>query len=197
MTGLHAIAMLGSRATGQLDSGAAVRDIDTGARIAQALGQLGLVMAGLLGGVWLLVWWWKHRGNKGLAKRPQQLLRVVASARLGPRERVHLIEVGDDYVLVGTSPAGLSSLAGGLVDAESLRRRLGTDAVGGSPRDDAPAPHARASASARADFAAMLHRPSAPGSGPGVPEEEFARAPEGRAKQDLVDSSARAQEVKA
>ena len=76
---------------------------DAGASLLQVFLGLGVVIAALVGGLWLLKRVSAPRGAAGV-------LRVVAGAALGPRERVVLLEVEDTWLVVGVAPGQVSAL---------------------------------------------------------------------------------------
>jgi flagellar biogenesis protein FliO len=56
------------------------------------------------------------------------LLRVVAARPLEPGRTLYLVEVAGQFVLVASTPQGVSSLTQAVVDPESVRRRLAPSA---------------------------------------------------------------------
>lgn len=76
----------------------------TGA-IARMIVGLAIVLAVVYGLYWLLK---RVYGNKGGAIRAEGGLEVLASLPLGPNRGLHLVEVGDELVLVGTGENGVS-----------------------------------------------------------------------------------------
>jgi len=77
---------------------------DAGAGLMQVLLGLGLVVAALIGGLWLLKQLSAPRGGAA------GLLRIVAGASVGPRERVVVLEVEDTWLVVGVAPGQVSAL---------------------------------------------------------------------------------------
>ena len=65
---------------------------------------LALIVAVLLGIAWLAR---KVSGNKGFG---QGDMKIVGGVALGPRERVVLIEVGDEWLVVGVVPGQIRTL---------------------------------------------------------------------------------------
>lgn len=109
--------------------------------IFQVLGSLALVFAGIFLVVFLLRRVNRVGGGAGAA------LRVLASASVGQRERVVLIEVGEEQLLVGVAPGNVRAL-------HRLEQRV-----------NAPGLDARG---AGADFASVLRRASPSGNRPGA-----------------------------
>lgn len=77
---------------------------DAGASLLQVLLGLGVVIAALVGGLWLLK---RVSAPHGAAAGA---LRVIAGTSVGPRERVVLIEVEDTWLLVGVAPGQVNAL---------------------------------------------------------------------------------------
>lgn len=71
----------------------------------QTIGALILVLALLLG----LAWFLKRYGPKPVGGNAQ--LRLLSTLSLGGRERIMLIEVADQWIVVGASPGRLNALA--------------------------------------------------------------------------------------
>lgn len=67
---------------------------------------LALVVGLVLGGAWLIRRLQQVRG----ALPNQQTIQVVAVQQLGLKDRVVLLQVGDEQILVGSSAAGLRTL---------------------------------------------------------------------------------------
>ena len=65
---------------------------------------LGLVLAAIV----ILAWLFKRM--QGANQPAAGQLKVTASLPLGPKERILVIEVGEEQILVGASSAGLSTL---------------------------------------------------------------------------------------
>jgi len=53
-----------------------------------------------------------------------RLIQVIERHPLEPRKTVYLIKVADQYFLLASTPEGVSTLAGGTLDQDSLRQRL-------------------------------------------------------------------------
>lgn len=77
---------------------------DAGAGLLQAFLGLGVVIAALIGGLWLLK---RVSAPHGAAAGA---LRVIAGASVGPRERVMLVEVEDTWLVVGVAPGQVNAL---------------------------------------------------------------------------------------
>ncbi|MBU3694082.1 MAG: flagellar biosynthetic protein FliO [Rhodocyclaceae bacterium] len=71
---------------------------ETGHLLLQTLLSLGLVVALLLGSLWLL-----RRFRIGQSG-PGSLLKVVASTAVGPRENVVVVELGEEWLVLGVAP---------------------------------------------------------------------------------------------
>ena len=78
---------------------------DASSSIVQMLLGLGLVLAMLLGTLWLLKRLTLPRGPTS------GLMRVVAGTPVGPRERVVLLEIGSTWLVLGVAPGEVSMLA--------------------------------------------------------------------------------------
>jgi flagellar protein FliO/FliZ len=83
-------------------AGAAVPD--AGTSLLQVFLGLGVVIAALVGGLWLLK---RVSAPHGAAAGT---LRVIAGASVGPRERVVLLEVEDTWLVVGVAPGQVNAL---------------------------------------------------------------------------------------
>jgi flagellar protein FliO/FliZ len=77
---------------------------DAGASLLQVFLGLGVVVAALVGGLWLLK---RVSAPHGAAAGT---LRVIAGASVGPRERVVLLEVEDTWLVVGVAPGQVNAL---------------------------------------------------------------------------------------
>lgn len=77
---------------------------DAGASLLQVFLGLGVVIAALVGGLWLLK---RVSAPHGAAAGT---LRVIAGASVGPRERVVLLEVEDTWLVVGVAPGQVNAL---------------------------------------------------------------------------------------
>ena len=62
----------------------------------------------VLGAIILFAWIFKRA--QGFGQPASGSLRVTATLPLSPKERILLVQVGDDHIVVGASPAGLSTL---------------------------------------------------------------------------------------
>lgn len=76
-----------------------------GAGLAQMLLGLGLVLALLVGSLWLLKRLTVVRGPAS------GLMRVVAATAVGGRERVVIVEVGSTWLVLGVAPGRVTPLA--------------------------------------------------------------------------------------
>ncbi|MBA3902874.1 MAG: flagellar biosynthetic protein FliO [Rhodocyclaceae bacterium] len=77
---------------------------EIGSSLLQVIPGLGVVIALLVGALWLLKRLSAPRGTAA------GLLRVVAGTAVGPRERVVLVEVGDTWLVVGVAPGQVNAL---------------------------------------------------------------------------------------
>ncbi|RTL57777.1 MAG: flagellar biosynthetic protein FliO [Rhodocyclaceae bacterium] len=100
-TGLLALFAPGLALAQQEPAGASP---DLGASLAQLGVGFALVVALLFGCLWLLKRITSPQG------RSTGLMKVVSSLAIGPRERVVLMEVGDQWLLVGVGPGHISKL---------------------------------------------------------------------------------------
>lgn len=78
---------------------------DAGGSIVQMLLGLAVVLAMLVGSLWLLKRLTLPRGPTS------GLMRVVAGTPVGPRERVVLLEIGSTWLVLGVAPGEVSMLA--------------------------------------------------------------------------------------
>ncbi|HLA36713.1 MAG TPA: flagellar biosynthetic protein FliO [Rhodocyclaceae bacterium] len=78
---------------------------DLGAGVLQLLSVLAIMLAALIGGMWLLKKLTMQRGEAA------GLLRLVAGAAVGPRERVVIVEAGGVWLVLGVAPGRVSALA--------------------------------------------------------------------------------------
>lgn len=85
-------------------AGAADADASLGTSALQMLAGLTLVIAVILGSLWLLKRLSMPRGS------PNALLRIVGGTAVGPRERVVLLEIGDTWLVVGVAPGRVAAL---------------------------------------------------------------------------------------
>ena len=78
---------------------------DPGGSLWQLLLGLALVLALVIGSLWIL--------KKLVAPRGESagLLRVVAGAAVGTRERVVIVEIGSTWLVLGVAPGRVSTLA--------------------------------------------------------------------------------------
>ncbi len=74
--------------------------------IGGALVGLILVLGLILGMAWLL----KRMPGAGLGIRPSEQLRVVSMLSVGTKERVMVIEVGKEQLLIGVTATGITAL---------------------------------------------------------------------------------------
>lgn len=77
---------------------------EIGGSLLQVVLGLGVVIALLVGALWLLK---RLSAPRGAAAG---ILRVVAGAAVGPRERIVLVEVGDTWLVVGVAPGQVNAL---------------------------------------------------------------------------------------
>ncbi len=78
---------------------------DFGGSVIQMFLGLSVVLALLVGGLWLLKQLTQRRGEGS------NLLRVVAGTAVGPREQVVIVEVGSTWLVLGVAPGRVSPLA--------------------------------------------------------------------------------------
>lgn len=78
---------------------------DLGGNLVQLVLGLGFVIALLFASLWLLKRISAPRGEAA------GLIRVVAGAAVGPRERVVILEVGGTWMVLGVAPGQVSALA--------------------------------------------------------------------------------------
>ncbi len=88
---------------------------------------LGVVVALIVVAAWLL-----RRSPLGAFARANGPLKIVATLPLGPKERLILVETGGSRLLLGVSPAGISTLTGPSTQSDARAR--------GEPTASAPAP---------------------------------------------------------
>ncbi|MDH1261732.1 flagellar biosynthetic protein FliO [Pseudomonas sp. GD03944] len=79
-----------------------------GSGIAGQLGQLLLGLLLVIGLIFLLAWLMRRVQQVG--PRGGQVIRIMASQALGPRDRLVLVQVGNEQVLLGLSPGRITSL---------------------------------------------------------------------------------------
>lgn len=75
------------------------------AAVVQMLGALGVVLAVLLGAMWLL------RRLSGSKLAGTAAIRTVGGIAVGTRERVLLLEVGEHWLVVGVAPGSVTGIA--------------------------------------------------------------------------------------
>ncbi|HWV10743.1 MAG TPA: flagellar biosynthetic protein FliO [Pseudomonas sp.] len=80
----------------------------TGSGIAGQLGQLLLGLLLVIGLIFLLAWLMRRVQQVG--PRGGQVIRIMASQALGPRDRLVLVQVGSEQVLLGLSPGRITPL---------------------------------------------------------------------------------------
>ncbi len=78
---------------------------DAGGSVIQMILGLGAVLAMLAGSLWLLKRISQPRGSAS------GLMRVIAGAPVGPRERVVVLEIGSTWLVLGVAPGHVSTLA--------------------------------------------------------------------------------------
>lgn len=83
-----------------------------------ALLRMVLALVGVSAGVLGAAWVFRRLGEK--RARGGSVLQVIESRSLGPRQSVHLMKVGDEYLLIGVSDGHIATLAGADLDAEDL-----------------------------------------------------------------------------
>ncbi|WP_024327419.1 flagellar biosynthetic protein FliO [Thioalkalivibrio sp. AKL19] len=72
--------------------------------LAQLIGGLVLVIGAIV------VLGWVLRRTQGGLNRGSQVIEIVAARSVGARERLVLVQVGDEQVLVGVAPSGMRAL---------------------------------------------------------------------------------------
>lgn len=77
---------------------------ETGSALLQMTLSLGLVLALLVGTLWLLKRFRIGQSSTG------GTLKVVASAAVGPRENIVIVEVGDEWLVLGVAPGNVRLL---------------------------------------------------------------------------------------
>lgn len=97
-----ALAVLGLIWAGPLHAQTALPS--PGGSVLQAMLGLAVVIALILGSLWLL----KRLSTRGGAG--PGVLQVVAGVAVGPRERVVLVEVADTWLVLGVAPGQVSAL---------------------------------------------------------------------------------------
>jgi flagellar protein FliO/FliZ len=99
----------------------AVSPADPGGSLWQLFLGLALVLALVLGSLWVLKKLVTPRGEGA------GLLRVIAGTAVGTRERVVIVEVGSTWLVLGVAPGRVSALA------EVPRQSAATQATGPAP----------------------------------------------------------------
>jgi flagellar protein FliO/FliZ len=113
----------GGTAAGAPAASAATATADLGASALQMFFGLVLVLALLLGALWLLK-------RIGAPRGPVAgLLRVVAGVAVGARERVVILELGNSWLVLGVAPGQVTTLA------EIPRQEVPTSARSPANRD--------------------------------------------------------------
>ncbi len=94
-----------------LSSGPAVSDttslpgsLNASASLLEVTLNLGLVVAAIV----VLTWVFKR--FQGIDQNAVGQLKVTASLPLGPKERILVVEVGDEHIVVGATSAGINKL---------------------------------------------------------------------------------------
>ncbi|MFK8029925.1 MAG: flagellar biosynthetic protein FliO [Gammaproteobacteria bacterium] len=107
--------------------------LDVSGSLIEVTLNLGLVLAAIV----LLAWIFKR--VQGMDQPSAGQLRVTASLPLGPKERILVVQVGQQQILVGASSAGISTLhvldtpiQEAELDTESFRDKL-VKSLGGTP----------------------------------------------------------------
>ncbi|WP_018872509.1 flagellar biosynthetic protein FliO [Thioalkalivibrio sp. ALJ16] len=72
--------------------------------LAQLIGGLVLVIGAIV------ILGWVLRRTQGGLNRGSQVIEIVAARSVGTRERLVLVQVGDEQVLVGVAPSGMRTL---------------------------------------------------------------------------------------
>jgi flagellar protein FliO/FliZ len=91
----------------------------TSAPAAGSLIQTILALCAVLGLLAVLAWFMKRYGPKAIAGSAH--VRLVGALNLGGRERIMVVEVGDQWIVVGASPGRVNALA-------TMPRQAGVDA---------------------------------------------------------------------
>ncbi|MDX5362858.1 MAG: flagellar biosynthetic protein FliO [Pseudazoarcus pumilus] len=90
---------------------------DLGSSLIQLVGGLAVVVALLLGSLWLIK---RLSGPRGAASG----LKVLGAASVGTRERVVLVELADKVLVLGVTQNSVNTLH--TLDAEEFRKNAGT-----------------------------------------------------------------------
>jgi len=80
----------------------------TSGSVAGQLTQLVLGLLLVLGLIFFLAWLLRRVQNA--APNANQLIQVVGSRQVGPRDRLLLVQVGDEQILIGHTPGSLTAL---------------------------------------------------------------------------------------
>lgn len=83
----------------------------TTAAAGSASGQLGRLVLGLLlvlGLIFFLAWLLRRVQN--VTPRGQQVIEIVGTRVVGPRDRLLLVQVGNEQILIGHTPGSLTAL---------------------------------------------------------------------------------------
>lgn len=86
-------------------AGAETAVSEAGSSILQTVLGLGIVLAMMVGSLWLLKRVTMPRGTSS------GLMKVVAGTAVGPRERVVILEIGTTWLVLGVAPGEVSMLA--------------------------------------------------------------------------------------
>jgi flagellar protein FliO/FliZ len=87
-----------------------------GAALVRMVLSLAVVIAIGVGVIWLL----RRKGSPSWSRKGTGTLRVVESCSLSAGHAIHLVRIGDQFVLVGASPAGLAPLSDVMLDTDAL-----------------------------------------------------------------------------
>jgi flagellar biogenesis protein FliO len=94
---------------------------------------------------------WLRRVVGGRAGAETGLIRVHESRPLEPGKTLHLVEVAGRFVLVGSSPEGLTALTAATLADADIRARLAADQSSAPAASDGTAPPAPGGAAATAN----------------------------------------------
>lgn len=107
-------------ANAQARAGGAQDPLDQLPSFGTALVRMVVTLAVVLGlGIGLL-WLLRRRTGLGARGGGKGALRVVESCSLAPGHAVHLVQVGDQFVLVASSQSGVRSLSDVMLDNDAL-----------------------------------------------------------------------------
>ena len=73
-----------------------------------SLGQVTVSLAIVLGVIFAVAW--LARRMRGMGRRPGALIDVLGEVPLGPKERVVLLQVGGEQIVVGVTPSSINTL---------------------------------------------------------------------------------------